>query len=228
MNGFRKQIREYLSGGPDREFILTTLINGGRVIECGKDDLVILQDIPNTVYALGSFTDSEVIREAATVMTDNRKWFEEHVGEVGEENTLIAQNVLYAGDMPERIVPEGTSFRLMDESDIPFLMEDYDGFDADEAYMSRCIERGMLCIEKNGLVAGYIGVHDEGAMGLLHIKPEYRRMHYGEALETEMIRMLMEKGYPVWGQVVGDNTASRRLQEKLGLVWSGWYYWIFR
>jgi tRNA (guanine37-N1)-methyltransferase len=86
----------------------------------------------------------------------------------------------------------------------------------------------MIGIEAEGQLAGYIGTHDEGAMGLLQILPPYRRRHYAEALETAMIRFLMADGRAVWGQVEESNTASRRLQEKLGFAWGDLYYWLFR
>ena len=43
-----------------------------------------------------------------------------------------------------------------------------------------------------------------------------------------MIRFLMADGRAVWGQVEESNTASRRLQEKLGFAWGDLYYWLFR
>lgn len=215
-------------GRMDR-FVETFVLNGGRVLEVSEDALVMVQAEADMVFALGQFTETDVIRQAGSVMTDRKDWFERQLASGQYDGTLIAQNAVYTKDVPpEEITLPGTVIRLLDERDIPFIREHYDGFDADDAYLQRCLRRGMLGIESEGQLAGFIGSHDEGAAGLLEILPEYRRRHFAEALETAMIRYLMADGRIVWGQVKEDNTASRRLQEKLGFTWGGWYYWLFR
>lgn len=72
----------------------------------------------------------------------------------------------------------------------------------------------------NGTLAGFIGMHDEGSMGLLEILPEYRRRGYGYLLEGCLIRLHLECGWVPFCHVVEGNDASMRLQEKLGMTFS--------
>lgn len=77
------------------------------------------------------------------------------------------------------------------------------------------------------LLAGFIGTHEEGAMGMLEVFEPYRHRGIGLALEKYLINRTLEKGYTPYCQVFSDNEASIRLQEKLGLkVCRKKIYWI--
>ncbi len=217
------------SRGKMHGFVQTFVRNGGRVTECTEDALVMVQEEADLVFALGRFQETDIIRNAGTIMTDRWDWFNEKLAGGLYSGTLTARNAVYIKDLPpEKSDLPGTFIRLLDEQDIPFIKACYEGFDADDAYLHRCLQRGMLGIEADGRLAGFIGTHDEGAMGLLEILPQYRRKHYAEALETAMIRYLMADGRAVWCQVKENNTASCHLQEKLGFAWGDMYYWLFR
>ena len=71
--------------------------------------------------------------------------------------------------------------------------------------------------EDNRLV-GYIGLHSDGAMGLLEVFLGHRRKGWGRALEAALINRQLECGQIPWGQVWPSNVASIRLQESLGLT----------
>ena len=78
-----------------------------------------------------------------------------------------------------------------------------------------------------GALAGFIGTHAEGSMGMLEIFPEYRRRGLGCALEAGLIRRLLERGEIPFCQVIEGNEASMRLQEKLGMTFSDEpVYWM--
>lgn len=79
------------------------------------------------------------------------------------------------------------------------------------------------------VLAGFIGAHPEGSMGMLHIFPEYRRHHLGFALEAEQIRRFLEQGIIPFCHVVESNAASLALQKKLGLTFSDeLVYWLMK
>lgn len=88
---------------------------------------------------------------------------------------------------------------------------------ADEKDMLELIQRGdMYGAFISGELAGRIGVHREGCMGLLEVHPSYRRRGVGEALEAHLIRELRARGLPAYGQIVRDNIASIELSRALG------------
>ncbi|MBQ6431860.1 MAG: GNAT family N-acetyltransferase [Oscillospiraceae bacterium] len=75
----------------------------------------------------------------------------------------------------------------------------------------------MWGLFEDGTLAGFIGVHTEGAMGMLEIYPAYRKRGYGYALEAFLIGRQMETGATPYCHVIDGNDASVRLQKKLGL-----------
>ena len=67
-------------------------------------------------------------------------------------------------------------------------------------------------------LAGFAGVHQEGALGMLEVVPAFRRRGLAEALEAAVIARVLEAGGFPYCHVRLGNTASESLQEKLGLV----------
>lgn len=78
-----------------------------------------------------------------------------------------------------------------------------------------------------GALAGFIGLHEEGSMGMLEVVPEYRRMGVGSLLIARLCRILMKKGFTPFSQFTLDNERSRALHEKLGFAISDdTVYWL--
>lgn len=66
-------------------------------------------------------------------------------------------------------------------------------------------------------LAGFIGEHEEGSMGMLEVFPEFRRQGIAEALEAFCINRMLREGRIPFCQIIHGNEASVKLQEKLGL-----------
>lgn len=121
----------------------------------------------------------------------------------------------------------GLEYRVATMEDFPLISREYGLISEDE--LKELIERGNIIIGyEDGEAVGFIGEHMEGSVGLLQVLQEHRRKGYGTALEIEMIRRTLEKGYIPFGQVVVGNTASLELQKKLGLTKSeGTIFWMW-
>ena len=132
----------------------------------------------------------------------------------------------YYGDIP----PEETELdiRELGEDALDFVYENYGH--ASRAYLADRIADGvMIGAYVDGELAAFIGEHAEGAMGLLHVMPAYRRHHLGYKLEAADIRRTMQRGDTPFCQVFLDNTASHHLQERLHMTRSkGEVYWLSR
>ena len=76
----------------------------------------------------------------------------------------------------------------------------------------------MWGLVEDGVLAGFIGMHREGAMGMLEILPEYRRKGYGFALEAFLIGWQIQQGWTPYCHVVYGNEASEHLQIRLGMT----------
>lgn len=126
--------------------------------------------------------------------------------------------------LPER---KDIDIRLLDETYTSFVMEHYD---SEEEYVRGRLRSGVVYgafLEER--LTGFIGVHEEGSIGMLEVLPRYRRQGVAAALESFMINRMLDKGWTPFGQVVADNAPSVRLQEKLGLAISKErFFWYIR
>ena len=75
----------------------------------------------------------------------------------------------------------------------------------------------MWGLFEDGNLAGFIGTHTEGAMGLLEIYPAYRRRGYGYALGAFLIGQRLKEGAIPYCHVIDGNDVSLHLQNKLGM-----------
>lgn len=109
------------------------------------------------------------------------------------------------------------SVREADEHDLPMLMEQYHLVGPEE--LTEAVRRKLILLGYDqGRLAGFIGEHLEGSMGMLYVLPEYRHKGFGTALQTCLMARTMEKGAVPFGQVEKDNQNSLRLQEKIGMT----------
>lgn len=136
------------------------------------------------------------------------------------------QVAYYHTEMPT--ICGALTIRAAKAEDVPLLTEIYDVLTEEE--MEEIVRRGNLLLGYEGAeMAGFVGEHLEGSIGLLHVMPKFRRKGYAMELENAMIRKNMEAGFLPFGQVEKSNTASMALQKKLGLTQSeNTIIWMWR
>ena len=105
----------------------------------------------------------------------------------------------------------------------------YHLFEDTGPYLTSRIAAGrMWGLFDGGRLAGFVGTHSEGSMGLLEVFPEFRRKGYGLALEQYLIAWHLSRGWTPFGHVIDGNEASICLQKKAGMVCAGlptiWLY----
>ena len=105
-------------------------------------------------------------------------------------------------------------FRL---EELPAFLEHYSIEGEEEARAH--IEKGELfAAEYKGQLAGFMGFHGDGSMGLLETFPEYRNLGIGRAIEKFFINLCLDRGWVPYGQVFCDNEKSFSLQAHLGMT----------
>ena len=67
------------------------------------------------------------------------------------------------------------------------------------------------------VLAGYIGTHGEGSIGMLYVDEAYRHRGLAADLESFMFNRDLEAGRTPYGQIIVTNNASISLQEKIGV-----------
>ncbi len=107
--------------------------------------------------------------------------------------------------------------RVLDENYIDLVLEHYHTV-PDYWYIESRIKQGaILGGFLNEKLCGFIGIHDEGSIGMLEIFEEYRRNGFAEVLEKYMINEILKCGKIPFTHVFLDNEPSIKLQNKLGL-----------
>lgn len=101
--------------------------------------------------------------------------------------------------------------------------------DEDRSYLLERLGSGVMLGAFDGdILAGFIGVHAEGAMGLLQVHPDYRCRGVGKLLELHQICRHLAQGETPYGSVLTTNTASLSLQRSIGMTPSvPTFHWLF-
>ncbi len=96
----------------------------------------------------------------------------------------------------------------------------------DRSYVEARIREGVMYgafVEDKQV--GFMGMHNEGSLGLLYVEEAYRRRGIALSLEAYMINRTLEKGWIPYGHVIVGNEESFALQERLGLYRSDKTVW---
>lgn len=124
---------------------------------------------------------------------------------------------LYEGEHPLPLA--GTlDIRQLGPGDLAVVAAHYDMLPEED--IARHLADGWVWGGYNaqGDLVGFIGEHDESAIGMLEVFPEHRRHGYATELEAHAVNRMLAAGRAPFGQVVIDNAASFALQESLGMT----------
>jgi len=85
-----------------------------------------------------------------------------------------------------------------------------------------------VCIRIDGTLAAWCLVHmEDGSLGPLYTKAEFRGRGLAEAVATRLMRQLADKDMPIYVQIADDNVASLALIKKIdGLEFSHDCVWF--
>ncbi len=96
----------------------------------------------------------------------------------------------------------------------------------DEEYIYGRIQDGaMYGAYVEGRLAGFVGIHREGSLGMLYVEEDLRGKGIGQSLEAYAVNRFLEQGQTPYGYVAADDAASVRLQEKLGFYKAQKSFW---
>lgn len=207
-------------------YLLDFYRRGARVCYAGEDGLVLKNDRIDICYAGGTAFAPE-LAESRLVLVEDRALAERLAARDAKLEIMECAQCMYLEKDPPRVDRPGVALRPLTMEDLDFVLENYHHPGSVEDHIRGRIEEGMLGAEIGGELAGFIGVHEEGAMGLLEVVPQFRRRGLAEVLEAALIQQQLERGFLPYAQVHVGNTASEALQTKLGLVFDHRVlYWV--
>lgn len=132
------------------------------------------------------------------------------------KRSLVCVQAAYLKQEPVAMEYEDVQIQRLDESHLKFI-QDWYSHELDESYLLERLNAGVLYgAYVQGGLAGFIGEHAEGSIGMLEILPQYRRRGLGEKLEAYKTNEHVKAGFVPFGQIVTGNTPSLELQKKLG------------
>ncbi len=107
--------------------------------------------------------------------------------------------------------------RVLDDSFYDIVRERYEHA-SDAEFHSIFAKKEIFGLFDGGELAGFIGIHYDGAMGLLRVFKEFQGHGYGAILEAYLINYQLDKGRLPMCEVEVSNMTSQHIQEKLGLT----------
>ncbi len=95
-----------------------------------------------------------------------------------------------------------------------------------DAYVRERIQAGaMYGAFAEGRQVGFVGIHSEGSLGMLFVEGAFRGQGIASSLEACVVNRMLEKGWTPYGHISAGNTASEKLQEKLGFYKAEKTFW---
>lgn len=126
----------------------------------------------------------------------------------------------------EALPKKEADIRRLSVSYLEAIAENYTLVDK-SVLQERLVSGVMYGIFVKEELAGFIGEHEEGGMGMLMVFPSFRRRGLAEALETDLINRTLQRGHTPFCQIFEGNESSYKLQEKLGLYCAKEKLWWF-
>ena len=194
-------------------------LNRGELLACRENGVLMAQ---GKLYLLGAASAAD----AAELLSGMPDTMEELVVCGKEAAQFVKENLpleetcecWQAAYLRREKLPVCGDIRQLDGKYFRAVLEGYSLFQ-DETYVASRLEAGVMYgIFVEDKLAGFIGEHGEGSMGMLEVFPAYRRRGLGLALESFQINRFLEEGRIPFDQVIVGNEKSLGLQKKLGMT----------
>jgi len=194
----------------------------GETVYAGRDGLVVVNPSGDTTYL--SVKNAQTFLKVMPLLNDY-DWILLH--EISYRDQLENNGFHYhmepafsaAYFKPDIELPKIKDLEIhaLAEKDLPFVLAHY-RLIHDEGYLRERINYGMLGAFYHDSPAGFIGIHEEGSMGMLEVLPGFRRLGIGAALTAYMVKQELKRGHIPYAQHLASNAASRFLQQKMGFT----------
>lgn len=114
--------------------------------------------------------------------------------------------------------------RRLSMDNFSYVCEHYDK-DSTSYIRDRLLAGVMYGTFVDDRLAGFIGMHSEGSLGMLYVDETCRRQGLAASLVAYAANRMLERGWTPYGHVITGNEASIRLQEKLGFYQAKNTFW---
>lgn len=212
---------EYLQREPVRNISMIEPLRLGRASVTARTEKgVLLQMMDITMVAADSVAEALALLEARPNFETLNILGGELTDGLLEKLPLeleLGSRCWQAAYLKKTPLPVEADVRQLDLKYFDAVLEGYSLFH-DPDYIADRLKAGVVYgAFVDGELAGFIGEHNEGSMGMLEVFPAYRRRGLAVALESFQINRYLSEGRVPFDQVIVGNEKSLGLQRKLGM-----------
>lgn len=213
---------EYLSRDPLLHMDMLECIRSGcaQLLFAGESGVLLRNTACN---ALMMSTEDDQIAQQMLAMIPETPMFVAHqafytsdaMQKFSFTQQMACRQAAYLSPEPLPMADSPVKIEQLDERHLPFIMEHYSHAD-DTAYHRERLNAGVMYgafLDRR--LAGFIGLHAEGSIGMLEVLPEYRRQGIAYALEAFIVNRQLANGNVPFSQIIDGNAASLSLHRKL-------------
>lgn len=218
--------------------MLECIRRGSAEILFASEEGVLLKDCPSKIYMLSS-NNNETSKNLISMLPDDFNIIAIHdefsfdllVEKHNFSETMICYNTVYTKKDPISFNNSMFEIKPLTIEYKNTIIDNYSKMNiVDVSYIENRLNANVMLgafIDNN--LCGFIGVHEEGSIGMLEVFPEHKGKGIGSALQIAATNVALDhKRYP-YGQVVETNIASTALQKKLGFELSkDKVYWLIK
>ena len=146
------------------------------------------------------------------------EWMIPHILEYGDSDwTMKTRRYILPDSVAVPNTKQKTSPLLIKEEHHIFNHSDYRKYTS-IGYIEDRLQKGVSAgIQMDDQLVAWGFTHDDGALGFLHVLPEYRKQGLGEQVLLSLIHQRRAKNLPIFCNIVPDNLPSINLVKKLGV-----------
>lgn len=221
------------------DFLLRDRLLNIDIIECYRRGLAetlyaepegVLLHVPGTDTYLTSSDDPAFLKRAGKhfqkgdlLVVHQRAALDAVLAAYSPEQCNECRQAAFLGD--EEVAYPDNEIMLLDET---FTDEVYDNYHSigSREYVVYQLRRGVMHgVFIRGKLAGFIGQHVEGSIGMLVVLEKYRRQGIASSLLGYMVNRGLERGETPYAQNFVGNTASENLQAAMGFTPADSHIW---
>lgn len=211
-----KLIEDYLNKDPVSFVHVIDLLDRNHTILYESNNGFIIRD-DDVGFIYMSFNDENVMKEELS-----KKRYEHYISYNKEvvdfygDNNKIIKLYQFVYPIDKMFDIEGYDVRVLSKDYANYIDSFYKAIGPGETSVDALSKGNVLGLFDNGELAGIVGRHPEGCIGMLRVFEKYRGKGYGTILEKAMINKLLKEKQRLFSEVVDGNDTSMHLQKKLG------------
>jgi tRNA (guanine37-N1)-methyltransferase len=214
------QVTDYLNKNPLQNVpAITAIGRGNSEIVALDEGGVILYEKALGIYFVSLDDNSlfdkvyDCIKDKLDTVVALREKNINYIAEIMKPDAIV--NCYQAVYKEPCAKPYDVDIRPLGIEYLDFVSDNY-SLHLDREYIAeRLISGEVFGAFLDGEISGFIGRHDEGAMGMLEVMPDKRRMGLATALMHYLINHILALGEIPYGQIKTHNTASLELNKKI-------------